>query len=82
MGMIQLMLSLLLYCASLSKVNETIVNNIWRICLCFTSALRHFYVLAASGHRNWMSRRCSIALDPASSELAGVSSIDGRFSIH
>ena len=43
MGMIQLMLSLLLYCASLSKVNETIVNNIWRICLCFTSALFFFF---------------------------------------
>lgn len=42
-GMIQLMLSLLLYCASLSKVNETVINNIWRICLFFTSTLFFFF---------------------------------------
>lgn len=43
MGMIQLMLSLLLYCSSLTIVNEAIVQNIWRCCLGFTLALLIFF---------------------------------------
>lgn len=43
MGMIQLMLSLMLYCSSLAIVNDAIVRNIWRVCLGFTSALFFFF---------------------------------------
>ena len=43
MGMIQLVLSLLLYCSSMSRANDTIVNNIWCICFFFTAVLFFFF---------------------------------------